>query len=768
MCSIRPMEVKALVIERSQARVSVGVDEVVGRYLVATEDLAVTEPVLTEDALLAGTDEARSLRAVVEQGAAEAMLEAWWRPEDGGSNLLAHMDLFCGYVLTRATALGHNCTIGSEIAKAASETLRRLDRWFCVPDERQVDRDAQMDKLKMIHGALKSRFRNCVSLDNLRHLDNVLNQNAEDFTGAIAVMRGDDDARPACLGRRRFQGIFPCKDLIQHSCEPNCITVAGPDVPHPVPLAASGGVFHEGRMERFVMQVLPLRPIAKGERLTWNYLPYWKLVWPTQLRRQALHEGWGFVCECPRCSGARREVVMAFRCPACGQGDLCPDRACVSSEGCADREASGCCHGHGHALAMMEVSVLQCGCGHRLARGNSESTDDGYFERCLAQETQIFNLPWQGVIGREPHQNGLGSTDLLAETHWLFADHASHLLENAAKIASHRSLDIEDSDLVAVCETLQQLARAADIVVAVVTRLLASDRFVDLPGLLLWKALCTGAERDFEECRNAHRQVFDRCRGARAIVAAAERLCLSSAAFVAEGLQMSPGTAERLLLRIPLGREARVPVVAEAFPALAGEVTLVRTWVGRINSQTDERQDVGEDIVIPSTSVWILRRMWLCPNFDADLNKHICNGELMMRKTRKHGHGAPHAMRVHRKRAGSEASCSKAHERLVAVGRDAGCPKAREKHAASGKVVVSHLKIHTTNVKRNVQSDFEVRKKSQFGHGAVFIRRVRLSRKGRDPSSSRVHLKLAGFPATASTRKRPAAKTTLAARVARK
>lgn len=86
--------------------------------------------------------------------------------------------------------------------------------------------------------ALRPELRAATSLEDLKRFDDVLMRNAEEFTGAPTVLGSyrARDGRPPCFGRRRYQGIFPCKDLIQHSCEPNCMTVAGmapPEDPQP-------------------------------------------------------------------------------------------------------------------------------------------------------------------------------------------------------------------------------------------------------------------------------------------------------------------------------------------------------------------------------------------------------------------------------------------------------------------------------------------------------------------------------------------------------
>merc|ERR1712196_167534 len=155
----------------------------------------------------------------------------------------------------------------------------------------------------MIRGALKPQYKKAFSVDSLRPFDDILQKNLEEFSGPPCVRQSAIEGAPAYLAKGRYQGLFACKDLIQHSCFPNCMTHAPPPV------------IEDGKM-RLVQQIVPLRRISKGERLTWSYLPYWKLLWPTQCRRQVLSESWHFMCCCQRCTGPVREVTMAFICPA--------------------------------------------------------------------------------------------------------------------------------------------------------------------------------------------------------------------------------------------------------------------------------------------------------------------------------------------------------------------------------------------------------------------------------------------------------------------
>ena len=435
----------------SEGRLALAENDELGRYLVATEDLPPGRPVLTERALLAGNDAAPSLRLAANPRDAAGMAMAWERPEAGGSNPMAHFDIFSAFALHAA---GEAPEISPERQK---ELLGRVQRWFCRPGtDDKVDREAQSEKLEMLHGALRPGVRARVSLDELRRFDDALTRNAEEFTGAPAILGAEGAGRTPFLGRRRFQGIFPCKDLIQHSCDPNVLSVAGPEEGE------------AGAMLRMVIQLVPLRAIAKGEQLSWCYLPYWKQLWPTQLRRHVLQECWHFVCRCPRCAGPAQERVMAFKCPACGRGELCPQAPCAAP----DVDA-----GHGGALAA--VQALACGaCSLKLARGDPHGPHAGYAERCLSLEAAAFRAPWRGVLGRD--LEAAGPLDLLASTHWLLSDHASHELENAPAILDARAMAGDGADIGAVEEFLRRQAANAELVAQALVRLIGHERSVGI------------------------------------------------------------------------------------------------------------------------------------------------------------------------------------------------------------------------------------------------------------------------------------------------
>jgi len=606
-------DLEQLVIKQSGGKVSVGVDTAVGRYLVAQELLEQHTAVLTEDSLLMGTDEARFLKKVATKGHAEAMIEAWDRPDAGGSNPLAHVDLFGCFVRTRMDVESAD----NAAASGAAQCLRRLKSWFCRPEEQWVDHEAQAEKLQMVHGALRANLRQIVDIADLKLLDDVLSRNAEEFTGAPAIFGSSAD-RPSCFSRRRFQGIFPCKDLIEHSCVPNCLTLSGPK--HTVSIQSLPGA----TAEHLVMQVFPLQAVHPREHLSWSYLPYWKTLWPTQLRRQALKEGWDFVCQCTRCAGGTREEVMAFVCPKCGQGDLCPAGPCVAS----DTEQLSGCAGVKHAAALMAVSTLQCSCGLSLQHGDSNGQYGGYLEKCIAQEAELFALPWKGVFGRDLAQHvESGGTHLLADTHWLLADHASHVLENAPAILEAKSLTQPGTDVNAVNLELSRMACAVDTLVAALRRLHGHDCQVALPELLLMKALCTGRKKDFDKCLDAHRHVFAKSSASQSILAAAHRLCTSPGSFILDALQLGPGAAERLWMQLAASEglgECELRQDALTSDLLQVEIARVETWVGAEAALCQRKAD--NELV--DAGVWILRRMWLCP----DLHSNTTSSRLTKNK----------------------------------------------------------------------------------------------------------------------------------------
>lgn len=545
-----PEDLATLVRLQSSGALELAVDEEVGRHLVAAKDLEPNQPVLVEPALLSGSDAGYALSLATLPAACVAMRQAWAQPEGGGINPLAHVDIFCAYSLLREEAAGQ----GAE-AVEAQQRLDRLFRWLCRPEG--VNREAQRQKLEMIHQSLRLDLQRLVSLKDLEELDDALARNLEEFTGSMTIQGG---AVPS-LRHRHFQGIFPCKDLLQHSCAPNVNTVAGivddgPDEP---------GV----RPQRFVIEIVPLRPILKGEQLSWNYLPYWKQLWPTQLRRQALSEGWGFFCRCKRCFGAAREEVMAFRCPVCGSEDLCPSAPCA---------APGEDPGLSHLEAVRSLKELCCGsCQLQIS---AEGGHAEYFKRCVEAESALFALPWRKCYGRDL-STAPKELELLSSHHWLRVDQASQELDNAQTILGLEGLDVPGSGLEPLRAAMLRFASCASLAVSALRRLLGQSREMAsaaLPSLLLSKALFTGKAEDWKACFDSHRAVYGDRRGGQLLLKDLEKLGVDPKPHLATGLGAD---------------------------GLQRELSRTAEWVG------DPLQDEGSDGVI----AWSIRRLWLCPRY---------------------------------------------------------------------------------------------------------------------------------------------------------
>jgi len=218
----------------------------------------------------------------------------------------------------------------------------------------------------------------------------------------------------------------------------------------------------------------------------------------------------------------------------------------------------------------------------------------------------LINLPWCGACGRDLDRKAawLFTEDksLLAETHWLLADHASQLLENAPLVLAERGSGLEVAMLDGF---LQRLASAADTIVAALVHLAGHARLVALPEILQQKALCTGLQSDFAASFNSHQCVFAGCSCAAASLATLELLQHSRKAFLLEGLHMEPWTAERLRLQgLALQSGCGLPGGGEEL--LDAEWKLVQEWLGA-KARTEYDPDIA--------ALYILRRMWLCPRF---------------------------------------------------------------------------------------------------------------------------------------------------------
>lgn len=554
-----PERLEDLVLLRSRGRVGLAVDSVVGRHLVAIEDLPAGQPALVDESLLAGGNAARALRVAGRPDDVDSMLEAWDRPDDEVSgNPLAHVDVFCSYALLKAEA-----AVGSA---EASSRVERIKTWFFLPMSEEVDRDEQTDKLQLVLDALRPELRRRVSLDELRHLDDVLSRNLEEFSAEATIMHGgldgacvDATERPPWLGRRRYQGIFPCKDLVQHSCAPNCASV--------------GGVMSSPRAvsEQLVLQLVPLVDIPKGTQLTWNYLPYWKSLWPTQMRRGALQETWRFLCGCVRCTGGAPERVVRYHCPSCESDGLCPSASCTVTP--PDIRDTGELGVFGHAAALSNVAELRCcSCGECFP-GSSIACRER-----LEHEVALLSVPDACCLLERVQREA--DRHLLAPTHFLFVDHASLVLENASKVAASKDLTCKGVDVARVNLLLHELAASADLVDSALIRALGANiagQHTQLVWVRLYRALCTGHARDFESCLDIARQAWQGRDGTSAVMHSIDLICTSPHSFVSNSF---------------------------APAAVAAERVRVEAWLGR-SAVSDE-----------SFSLWALRRMWLWPSFD--------------------------------------------------------------------------------------------------------------------------------------------------------
>merc|ERR1719424_56965 len=91
---------------------------------------------------------------------------------------------------------------------------------------------------------------------------------------------------------------------------------------------------------------------------------------------------------------------------------------------------------------------------------------------------------------------------------------------------------------------------AVDQIVNALRRPAGHEHLTVIPELMLWKAICTGCDTDFQLCVNTHQQVFKDYLGALAVVAGAKRICASRSAFIKEGLELPPAAVERLWLHL--------------------------------------------------------------------------------------------------------------------------------------------------------------------------------------------------------------------------
>jgi len=215
----------------------------------------------------------------------------------------------------------------------------------------------------------------------------------------------------------------------------------------------------------------------------------------------------------------------------------------------------------------------------------------------------------QGIVARDPPALGLGATSLLSSNHWLFADRASRTIEHAKTNLDGLGFAQPGTAVSSVNRVLQGVADSAEILVRALDRLVASQchGLVTLPELLFVKALCTGERSDFQACVFSHRSIFKDILGARGAVAAASCICCNPSRFITMGSGMHLGAAERLW-RAQVQTDVWQTNQSVENHALQTEQKLVASWIGP--SAISERIDAPNSLF-----VWVLRRMWFCPDF---------------------------------------------------------------------------------------------------------------------------------------------------------
>lgn len=97
-----------------------------------------------------------------------------------------------------------------------------------------------------------------------------------------------------------FTGIFVFGSKFSHSCAPNC----------------AWSFSREGRL-----QYHAVRPIAKGDLLTFSYIGTGMNLLCSTLERRRRLAGLWFICQCSRCLGP--DLARRMRCPKCGAAGGC-------------------------------------------------------------------------------------------------------------------------------------------------------------------------------------------------------------------------------------------------------------------------------------------------------------------------------------------------------------------------------------------------------------------------------------------------------------
>lgn len=157
-----------------------------------------------------------------------------------------------------------------------------------------------------------------------------------------------------------------------------------------------------------------------------------------------LCDGTGGGSECWRGTSAGRGLAAGARRAAVKP---CPTKKAIAS-GLKD---------HARMPFRSQPRTFRAGCREIFCAGRSSD--------CLCPAGAGLPPPAHGeVLGRDLAAAGPGGLDLLAESHWLLVDTASHELENAPAILKAKGFVAVGADLGEVRRLLQQVAKCADTI----------------------------------------------------------------------------------------------------------------------------------------------------------------------------------------------------------------------------------------------------------------------------------------------------------------
>lgn len=289
---------------------------------------------------------------------------------------------------------------------------------------------------------------------------------------------------------------------------------------------------------------------------------------------------------------------MAFVCPGCGRGELCPASPCEDAPGV------------GHEASLKAVQEMVCRhCGLGLSR--DDLAHPGYLGRCLEQEAAALAAPWRRGLGRDLEPLDLS---LLAEHHWIRVDQASHELENAPAILAQAGLaggTGTGGGTAPLRAAVARTAEAAAAVLAAVIRGLGHDRAPVLTELRLVRALCAGSADDWKSCVEGLHAAAGELPALASLRAAVQRLAASPRSFVDDELARNAAVAAAAAAAVA----GEAPAGIAAAELWESESRLVLRWA------PDAVADAGAAAAWPvpdCLEAWSLRRMWLCPDLGWD------------------------------------------------------------------------------------------------------------------------------------------------------